>query len=156
MDIPMNIAIRSAQHGDRDAMVALLDALFSIEADFTVDKERQHRGLTLLLDGCRKHAGIKVAVVDGNVVGMGTVQTLISTAEGGLVAMVEDMVVAAPYRKMGIGRMLMSAIEKWARDRGVTRLHLLADRANLSALEFYDRIGWQSTQLICLRRKWDL
>lgn len=49
----------------------------------------------------------------------------------------------------------MSAIENWARDRGVTRLQLLADLTNARALDFYDHLGWQSTRLICLRRKWD-
>lgn len=153
--IPMDITIRNAQHDDRDAMVVLLEELFSIEADFAIDKARQQRGLTLMLDGCRKHACLKVAVVDETVVGMGTAQTLVSTAEGGLVAMVEDIVVATSYRNMGIGRMLMAAIETWARDRGVSRLHLLADRTNAPALAFYDHIGWQPTRMICLRRKWD-
>ena len=152
----MNVTIRSAQHVDRDAMVALLEALFRIEADFSIDKARQHRGLTLMLDGCRKHVCLKVAVVGESVVGMGTAQTLVSTAEGGLVALVEDMVVAPSHRQMGIGRMLMSAIENWARDRGATRLQLLADHTNGRALDFYAHLGWQSTRLICLRRKWNL
>jgi hypothetical protein len=47
----------------------------------------------------------------------------------------------------------MESIEKWARDRGATRLQLLADRTNFGALDFYDNIGWLPTRLICLRRK---
>jgi GNAT superfamily N-acetyltransferase len=66
------------------------------------------------------------------------------------------MVVSASYRGTGVGRRLMAAIEMWARQRGMTRLQLLADRTNFAALDFYDKMGWCPTQLICLRRQWDL
>jgi N-acetylglutamate synthase-like GNAT family acetyltransferase len=146
--------IRNAQSDDLDALVELLDELISVEADFAVDADRQRKGLSLLLDGCRKHRCVKVAEADGQVVGMCTAQTLISTAEGGPVALVEDMVVSAGYRRKGIGRQLIYSIEAWARQHGMTRLQLLADRTNFSALDFYDKIGWHPTQLICLRLKW--
>jgi GNAT superfamily N-acetyltransferase len=107
-----------------------------------------------MLDGCGKHRCVKVAEADGRVVGMCSAQMLISTAMGGWGAMVEDMVVAAPHRGEGIGRQLMDAIVHWARARGLTRLQLLADRTNFSALDFYDRMGWYPTRLICLRRRW--
>jgi GNAT superfamily N-acetyltransferase len=54
---------------------------------------------------------------------------------------------------MGIGRLLMSHMEQWARKKGMTRMQLLADRTNTNALAFYEKIGWRATQLICLRRK---
>ena len=151
----MDVTIRNARLDDLDAMTRLLEALFSIEADFAVDTQRQLRGLSLMLDGCQKHRCIKVAETEGSVVGMGTAQMLVSTAEGGMVALVEDVIVDKSLRKAGIGRMLMDSIEGWARERGASRLQLLADRTNFSALDFYDRIGWRPTQLICLRRKWD-
>lgn len=150
----MEIKIRDADSGDLDAMVGLLYELFSIEIDFTFDHQTQYRGLSLMLDGCGKHRCIKVAEVEEAVVGMVTAQMLISTAQGSPVALIEDMVAAATHRGMGIGRALMEAIEQWARQRNATRMQLLAERTNFQALEFYDRIGWLPTQLICLRRKW--
>ena len=74
--------------------------------------------------------------------------------EGCSVALVEDVVVDLQFRDRGIGRKLMESIEDWSRSRGATRMQLLADRTNFSALDFYDKIGWLPTQLICLRRKW--
>jgi GNAT superfamily N-acetyltransferase len=150
----MDAKIRDAQPDDIDSLAALLQELFSIEADFAVDQKRQRRGLSMMLDGCGKHRCVKVAEVDGQVVGMCTAQILISTAQGGMVALVEDMVVDAQYRGTGIGRKLMVAIEAWAHKHGITRLQLLADRTNFSALDFYDKLGWNPTQLICLRRQW--
>lgn len=149
----MDVTIRDALPDDLDILVRLLQALFSIEADFAVDEKRQRRGLSLMLGGCGKHRCVKVAEIEGMVVGMCTAQILISTAEGGMVALVEDMVVDARYRGMGIGRQLMSAIEGWAQKRRISRLQLLADRTNFSALDFYDKMGWRPTQLICLRRQ---
>jgi GNAT superfamily N-acetyltransferase len=134
-------------------MVALLQQLFAIETDFPVDAGRHRRGLALMLDGGGKCRCVKVAVADGAVVAMGSAQLLISTAEGSAAALIEDIVVEARWRQNGIGRQMMSALEQWATRRGATRMQLLADRTNFAALDFYDRIGWLPTRMICLRRR---
>ncbi len=149
----MPATIRNARHEDIPALAALLAQLFAIETDFTIDVERHRRGLALMIDGCGKHRCVKAAEAEGGVVGMGTAQLLISTAEGGPVALVEDIIVDPPWRGQGIGRQLVDALEAWAWTHGATRLQLLADRTNFSALDFYDHIGWRPTRLICLRRK---
>ena len=106
----------------------------------------------MMLDGCGKHRCVKVGEVDGGVVAMCTAQILVSTAEGAFSVMVEDMVVAEDMRGQGIGAALLATVEAWARQRGATRLQLLADRENLPALAFYRKHGWHPTQLICLRK----
>jgi len=126
--------------------------LFAIEADFTPDPERQRQGLMRFLDGCGKHRCVLVAETEKVVVGMASLQTLISTAEGGWVGLVEDVVVREDYRGRGVGRSLMGAVTEWAVTHGLTRLQLLADRDNRAGLDFYRSIGWQDTQLICLRK----
>jgi len=149
---PTDVIIRYAELADVDAMVKLLAQLFSIEADFAVDENRQRKGLERMLAGCRKHSCIKVAEINRRVIGMCSAQILISTAEGGPVALLEDMVILPAWRRRDIGSRLLAAVESWARERGATRLQLLADRTNLSALKFYERLGWQTTRLICLRK----
>ncbi len=148
---PGHITIRNACPDDMEAMVSLLQALFALEADFTPHPDCQRRGLQCFLDGCGKHRCIQVAEKDGRVVGMATLQILISTAEGGPVGLVEDLVVREECRGRGVGRRLMASLVSWSAKRGLTRLQLLVDRNNRPALEFYRRIGWRSTQLICLR-----
>ena len=86
------------------------------------------------------------------VLGMCTVQTLISTAEGGRVGLLEDLVVAADFRRQGIGAKLLAEAVKWAECQGLKRLQLLADKNNEAALSFYENQGWKSTQLVCLRK----
>lgn len=146
----MNVVIRPARAGDVETLVALLGTLFSIEADFVFDPDRQRRGLALLIES--RADLVLVAEFEEQVIGMCSVQTLISTAEGGWAGLVEDMVVAKDFRGKGIGKRLLSEIERWAGETGLTRLQLLADLANEPALAFYDRLGWQRTALVGLRK----
>jgi len=141
--------IRAADNRDIDSMAGLLRQLFAIEADFVFEAERQRRGLSLLL--ADPHCCLLAAEEQGQVVGMASGQVVISTAEGGPALLVEDVVVSEGWRGQGIGRALIVAMESWARSHKIFRLQLLADRGNTQALGFYRRLGWQGTQLICLR-----
>ena len=142
--------VRAARLDDLEPMVDLLRLLFTIEEDFNVDATRQRQGLALLLREAR--ACVLVAEAEGRVVGMCTGQLVISTAEGGPSLLVEDVVIATDHRGKGLGRELMAAMARWAGAQGATRMQLLADRNNLPALHFYERLGWRTTALICLRR----
>jgi len=146
------ITIRPAKPSDIPQLLELLKALFTIEADFTFDTDKQTCGLKLLLDSRKDCILVAESLNDEKIVGLCTVQTLISTAEGGRVGLLEDLIVAAEFRNQGIATQLLAEIEAWAESQNLKRLQLLADRNNLSALEFYKRQGWQSTQLICLRK----
>ncbi|MEI6890883.1 MAG: GNAT family N-acetyltransferase [Pontiella sp.] len=138
--------IRTALQNDIPALAELLHELFVIEADFTPDFAVQAKGLALLLS--RENCKIFVAEVDGNVVGMCTVQIHISTAKGREVGVVEDVVVDLEHRGKRIGAALLRTMEEWASDLGLARLQLLADSDNHPALGFYRRQGWHSTNLI--------
>lgn len=144
--------IRNATQEDIDGLVELLKELFSFEEDFEFDEKKQRRGLKLLLDGCGKHRCVRVAVADHLVIGMATVQTLISTAEGGMVGLVEDVVVQEGWRGKGVGGSLLRSIERWAEERGLLRLQLLADKSNAPAIHFYKKHHWHDTDLECLRK----
>ena len=145
--------VRPARITDLPALVELLCELFAIETDFAVKPDLHVRGLRLLLGAVRRgRAYVAVAEVQGKVVGMATVQTVVSTAEGGRSGWIEDVVVREDLRGAGIGTQLMADIAQWARANGLARLQLLADRRNRAALGFYDRLSFQTTNMICLRR----
>lgn len=146
------INIRTAKTGDVPQLVELLKALFAIEADFDFDQDKQARGLQLLLK-CEQACILVAESRDGKkLCGMCSIQILISTAEGGEVGLLEDLVVAADFRNQGIGAKLLAEAVAWAERQGLKRLQLLADKNNSPALEFYEKQGWQSTQLVCLKR----
>lgn len=142
--------IRRGSSGDLPAMTRLLQELFAVETEFAVDTEKQRAGLQMLLDSSR--AGIWVAERRGRVVGMVTMQLVVSTAEGGFSGLLEDLVVSSAYRRRGLGKALLSAAVKWAREQGATRIQLLADGRNVPALIFYRKQEWLQTNMIALRR----
>jgi len=150
--MPEVAPVRPACREDLLGLVGLLESLFSIEEDFVVDADKQRRGLELMLNNGR--GCILVAEsADRTVVGMCSGQLTVSTAEGGPAVLIEDMVVREDWRGQGIGARLMDGISVWAAENEAVRLQLLADRKNLPALEFYKHLGWEQTQLICLRNR---
>jgi GNAT superfamily N-acetyltransferase len=148
----MEVIIRAARTGDISRMCCLLNELFSLESDFEPDVVKQAKGLGMLVTDSSGSSLVLVAVdKEGSVVGMATIQTLISTAEGGRVGLVEDVIVDSQCRCRGVGTMLLARIIDWARENKVTRLQLLADRINHVAVDFYRSRGWSATSLNCMR-----
>ena len=146
------ISIRGAEPSDAEELIALLRVLFTIEEDFSYNETVQRRGMALLISKQGPERQVFVAEKGGRVAGMCSIQTLISTAEGGLVGQVEDVIVSEGYRGNGIGNALMDAVDGWAREKRLKRLQLLAERDNTQALKFYQSRGWQITNLICVRK----
>jgi GNAT superfamily N-acetyltransferase len=146
------ITIRYAELSDADDLVALLRVLFTLEEDFTYNEPVQRRGIELLISKQGPERRVFVAEISGRVAGMCSIQTLISTAEGGLVGQVEDVIVRDGYRGTGMGNALMDAVDGWARKHGLKRLQLLAESGNTQALKFYQSKGWEITDLICVRK----
>jgi GNAT superfamily N-acetyltransferase len=144
--------IRPATPADLDALIPLIRTLFALEPDYPFDPDKVRRGLTLLL-AMPDLAGVWVVDQQGAVLGLCSAQIVISTAEGGPSAWVEDLVIHPQARGRGLGRALMAAVSAWARERGVTRLQLLADRDNAPALGFYQHLGWQPLRMISLRHR---
>ena len=154
MPASVPVIIRPAEPVDLPDLCGLLKALFSLEKDFAFDPDRTRSGLADMLcnpTGCLLAAEARTAS-GPRVVGMCSGQLTVSTAEGGPAALVEDVVVAEDWRGQGVGRLLLAALEAWARDNKARRLQLLADRDNHPALDFYEHMGWTPTNLICLRR----
>ena len=141
--------IRTATPADIESMVGMLEQLCAIEEDFTFDPIKQSTGVSMLIDS--PAAVILVAEQEGRVVGMVSGQLTLSTAEGGFSLLVEDLFVSARMRGKGIGTALLQEVRTWGVLHGAGRLQLLADRTNRAALSFYERTGWHTTQLVCLR-----
>jgi len=149
-DSGKHIQIRPAVPGDIDVLTMLLELLFSIEADFSFDKNRHKKGLAQLIEN--PAACLLVAEITNDVIGMCSGQITISTAEGGAALLVEDVVVRGDWQGQHVGKRLLLALGEWAGDRGISRLQLLADCNNSEGLGFYKKLGWQTTSLIALRK----
>lgn len=81
----MNLTLRQATFTDIDALVNLLMELCEIEEDFIFNPQKQLKGLELLLASDKDC--IIVAEHNAEIIAMCTMQSLISTAEGGHVGL---------------------------------------------------------------------
>ena len=137
-------SLRDAGMADIPELARLLDMLFSLETDFQPDRARQEAGLTALI---ASGGTVICAESEGRIVGMATMQILVSTAEGGRVGQVEDVIVDGPWQGRNVGTRLLKAIRERAEEMGLLRLQLLADKNNSHARIFYRRRGWRPTAL---------
>lgn len=147
----VSVSIRTASSEDLSGMVKVLEQLFNIEEAFEGDRELQKKGLKLLLED--KSSCLLVAQFEDRIIGMCSGQILISTAEGGPCLVMENLIVHEEFRGQRIGTRLVERLERFAKSRGISRLQLLADSSNCPALGFYEKIGWTTTNLICLRKR---
>jgi GNAT superfamily N-acetyltransferase len=137
---------------DLDAMADLLHELFTLESDFRPLREKQLAALRWILDH-PAHGRLFVLRGAGRVVGMVNALISISTAEGGPVLILEDVIVAAGHRGGGLGRHLVKHVLTWATAQSMSRVTLLADRENESALRFYRTLGFEESAMVVRRRK---
>jgi GNAT superfamily N-acetyltransferase len=136
---------------DLVALADLLAELFSLESDFRPERARQLAGLRLILDN-PELGRLFVLRMQDRVVGMANALVTVSTAEGGRVLLLEDVIVQRDCRGRGLGKRLVEHVLAWAAAQGMTRVTLLADRDNAAALGFYRHLGFTDSQMQVLRR----
>lgn len=144
----LEMNLREARRDELKEIAGFLGELFSLEADFDIDYHKQMRGLEMLLESpeCRLY----VLEFDNKLIGTVSLQRHISTSCGGYVGIVEDFFLHKDYRRKGIGTEVLTFLRTKAEEWGLLRLTLLADRNNTAALAFYEKTGWERTNLIPL------
>src|SRR3954464_11189295 len=133
-------------------MVDLLAVLFTDEAEFHPNAEKQRRALEALL-GNPTVGTLYVAREGKRVVAMANLLYTVSTAEGGKAALFEDLVVHPDERKRGIGEALLKFVVEQARADGVLRITLLTDMQNERAQAMYRRVGFVGSPMRPMRLK---
>lgn len=133
--------ISIADEQDIPALCELLGILFAQEAEFETDPIMQRRGLQTII--ANPNLGLILAAhLEGQPVGMVNLLFSVSTALGGQVAWLEDMVVHPEWRRYGVGSKLLQAAMAHCRNGGYKRITLLTDGDNLNAQRFYQKHGF--------------
>jgi GNAT superfamily N-acetyltransferase len=145
-----DVVIEPATEADLDELSDLLGELFSEESDFRPNKEKQLRGLRLIFE--QPNRG-RVFVLRRNkaIVGMINLLFTISTAEGGFVILLEDLVVHKQFREQGYGSKLLEHAINFARQKNFLRITLLTDRPELRSQAFFRRHGFQDSAMLPMR-----
>ncbi len=143
--------ITVAQIADIPELCTLLDSLFTQEKEFKPRLELQIRGLTSLINN--PDLGVVLTAKDSDsIIGMVVLLYTISTALGGRVAILEDMVVSASMRGKGVGSALISKCFEVAKQDGCLRITLLTDEDNQKAQTFYLRHGFTRSSMVAFRK----
>ena len=142
--------IEQATLEDLPQLTDLLFDLFTIEGDFRPDRARQMHGLRLILEQPSR-GRIFVLRHNGTIFGMINLLFTISTAEGGFVILLEDVIMHHDYRAQGHGRRLLQHVIDYARKKDFLRITLLTDRLNERGQGFFAGFGFIPSKMIPMR-----
>ena len=142
--------IEQATLEDLPQLTDLLYDLFTQEGDFVPNRAKQMRGLRLILEQPSR-GRIFVLRQNGTILGMINLLFTISTAEGGFVIMLEDVIVHRAHRGKGFGDKLLQHSIAYAKKKNFLRITLLADRLNDQGQHFFKEYGFFESKMIPLR-----
>src|SRR5437764_15361236 len=100
MPVSANVIIEPATAADLDVLSELVGELFAQESDVRANKDKQLRGLRLIFEQPNR-GRVFVLRREGAIVGMINLLFTISTAEGGFVIVLEDLVIHKQYQEKG-------------------------------------------------------
>jgi RimJ/RimL family protein N-acetyltransferase len=142
--------IEPATIEDLPSLAELLTDLFSQESDFRPDFNNQMRGLRLILEQPSR-GRIFVLRSASQIIGMINLLFTISTAEGGFVIVLEDLIIAKSFRGQGMGSDLLRYAIDYVQQKGFLRITLLTDRVNAGSLTFFEKHGFQRSDMVPMR-----
>ena len=142
--------IEPATVEDLPQLAELLHDLFTKEADFKPDTTKQLRGLQLIIEQPNR-GRIFVLRTHGKIIGMINLLFTISTAEGGFVIILEDLVISHDHRGMKYGSQLIEHAKEFARAKDFLRITLLTDRPDEQSKHFFHRHGFHESKMVPMR-----
>ena len=142
--------IEPATVEDLPQLTDLLHDLFSRESDFKPDTVKQLRGLQLIIEQPNR-GRIFVLRAHERIIGMINLLFTISTAEGGFVIILEDLVISHDHRGMSYGSQLLEHAKEFARKKDFLRITLLTDRPDEMSKHFFQRHGFQESKMVPMR-----
>ncbi len=142
--------IESATIEDLNQLTELVMSLLGDEEDFKPDRHKQEHGLRLILEQPNR-GRIFVLRTDHELIGMINLLFTISTAEGGLCILMEDVIVHPMHRGQGYGSMLLKFAITFAREKKFKRITLLTDRIGAESQKFFQKHGFAFSHMIPMR-----
>ena len=142
--------IRIAAKSDINELVGLLNDLFTQDIEFEPNYDKQKNGLERIIEN-PEIGEILLLKTEEKIVGMVSLLYTVSTALGGKVAILEDMIISKAYRKNGFGKLLLNEAISLSKNRNCLRLTLLTDYNNNIAIHVYESFGFKKSEMIPMR-----
>lgn len=143
--------VETATIEDLPALTELVVELFSDSGDFSPDSELQSRGLALILEQPSR-GRIFVVRNQTRIIGMVNLLFTISTAMGGFVILMEDVIVHPDHRGQGYGSMLLDQVVEFAKQKDFKRITLLTDKISAESQNFFRKNDFEYSNMIPMRR----
>jgi GNAT superfamily N-acetyltransferase len=147
---PTTARVEPATIEDLNELTNLVVSLLSMEEDFHPDREKQRQGLKLILEQPNR-GRILVVRNEHKLIGMVNLLFTISTAEGGFVILMEDVILLPEHRGQGYGGMLVKYVIDFAKKKDFKRITLLTDKINAESQRFFTRHGFHHSHMIPMR-----
>jgi N-acetylglutamate synthase-like GNAT family acetyltransferase len=147
----VDLRIEPATLDDLPHMVELLTSLFQDEgSELKADQRKQEHGLRLILEQPSR-GRIFVLRTNHQIIGMINLLFTISTAEGGLVVLLEDMIIHPQHRGVGYGSRLLEHAVAFAKKKDFRRITLLTDRPSNESRKFFESHGFETSEMVPMR-----
>ena len=145
------VRIETATIDDLDELTTLVVELMDMQGDFTAIRENQEHGLRLILESPNR-GRIFALRNDSIIIGMVNLLFTISTAEGGMVILLEDFIVHPNHRGQGYGEDLLDYVHKFAKDKNFKRVTLLTDKFSPESQRFFAAHGYNRSEMVPMRK----
>jgi GNAT superfamily N-acetyltransferase len=142
--------IEPATLEDLPDLADLLYELFSKEADFRPDQTKQMRGLRLIIEQPSRGRIFVLRHFD-KLIGMMNLLFTISTAEGGFVMILEDLIICQEHRGQNYGSQMLDYAIEFAKQKDFLRITLLTDRLDEPAKHFFHQHHFHESKMVPMR-----
>ena len=151
------ITYRLATRADTPAVLSLLEEIMDHHAVAPPGHSRLAAAVSGII-AARDHCFLVAEKTGadggpGRLLGMCALVFSVSTWSASPVCELQDVIVTQDHRREDIGRELITAAEQVARDRGCSRLFLLAESWNFGAHSFYRSLGMQEKTCLYFERE---
>jgi GNAT superfamily N-acetyltransferase len=140
--------VREARKEEVERVLGMYEWLFAPPGSLPPawDPVRAEEALAEAIEG--ESSTVLVAEHRGELLGFATAYLDLNSVRFGLRCWVEDLAVSPDHRSQGVGKALLDAAKRWARERGATHLELDSGEARTDAHRFYEREqpAWQGLQ----------
>lgn len=143
--------VETATIDDLQSLTELVMELLSNSGDFSPDRAQQERGLRLILEQPNR-GRIFVVRNREKIFGMVNLLFTISTARGGFVILMEDVVIHPDHRGQGYGSMLIKHVFDFAQKKDFRRITLLTDKISGDSQSFFIKHGFSYSNMIPMRK----
>lgn len=135
----MDPIIRKAELSDIDLLVDLMDAFYA-ESDYRLDRRWASESFKVLLSDPALGAAW-LLFHDEKPAGYIALTVRFAMEYGGLEGHIDDLFVAKPFRRIGLGRLALRTVIDECRRRRILALRVEVGRDNVAARALYSSFG---------------